>query len=249
MKSDRSPFRSRRLKESNQLEVTVPGLKSPVYLRAETSDLPTFHQVFDRRDYDHFDMVEQPRVIIDAGANIGLSSVYFANRFPKATIIALEPEESNFGILQKNTKAYDGVMSINAALWRADTVLDLIDPDEGHWAFQTQEVTNNHSLRVLQKAEAITVSSIMDAFKIEFVDILKLDVEGAEREILDHSSQWIGSVGLIIVELHERFKKGCEQSFDSIRNHFDSQWVVGENIFLSTTRKCRPVWPHTDNGD
>lgn len=65
---------------------------------------------------------QSPRVIVDAGANIGLTAVYFANQFPAARILALEPESSNYALLCKNTAAYP-----QAALWSSTATLDLVD--------------------------------------------------------------------------------------------------------------------------
>src|SRR5438477_12484313 len=83
----------------------TPALKHPVYLRFGTTDAWVFKEVLLDSEYDFLPPIS-PKVIVDAGANIGLSSIFFANKFPEATIYALEPEESNFQLLEKNASAY-----------------------------------------------------------------------------------------------------------------------------------------------
>jgi len=86
---------------NNLIKVRIKKIKAPFFLRLKTTDLPTFDQVFFYKEYD-FDTAKSPNIIIDAGANIGLAAIYFANRYPNAKIIALEPEQSNFRILKEN---------------------------------------------------------------------------------------------------------------------------------------------------
>jgi hypothetical protein len=104
------------------VEVQVPGLPHPVVVRSGTADLSTFEHIFIWEAYD----LEYPtnvRNVVDAGANTGLAAAYFANRFPDATIISLEPESANFSLLERNTAAYRNVIPLHAALWREDTTL------------------------------------------------------------------------------------------------------------------------------
>src|SRR5436190_21998125 len=83
----------------------LAGIRHPVYVRIGTTDLSVLKQVLVERQYD-FSLPVTPKVIVDAGANIGLSAVFFANKYPAAVIFAIEPEESNFKVLEKNVSAY-----------------------------------------------------------------------------------------------------------------------------------------------
>jgi hypothetical protein len=82
----------------NILKISHEEYKTPFYIRNETSDVYVYKGVIEKKEYG-FSTESSPHIIIDAGANIGLSSIYFANRFPEAKIIAIEPEESNFRLL------------------------------------------------------------------------------------------------------------------------------------------------------
>lgn len=185
-------------------------------------------------------MSTTPRVIVDAGANIGLASIYFANRFPDTKIIAIEPEENNYRILKQNVAEYVNVVPVCAALWHMDTILEVVDIGRGEWAYMTRShsgIGEDH-FEIRNKTRAITVNTLMNEYSIDHIDILKMDIEGSEREVLLEPSSWIEKVGCLIVELHERMKPGCNSSFDNIRGGFDHEWCQGENIYLARSRAC-----------
>ena len=216
------------------ITVNWPGIRYPFYLRCRTSDLPTFDQVFIRQDYV-FDVEKTPAVIVDAGANIGLASIYFASKFPDSHIIAIEPEASNFDMLKKNVAPYSNITPVNAALWNRNEEINLVDPGLGKWGFMTQgENYKEEGLgRVTHRVQGMTIDKIMDDNHLEKIDILKLDIEGAEREVFIDSSSWINKVNALIIELHERMKSGCNRTFYKNSEGFDNEWQYGENIYLS----------------
>ncbi len=115
-------------------------------MRLNTSDFPTFDQVFIQQEYD-FDISRAPKVIVDAGANIGLASIYFANKYPDAKIIAIEPEQSNFKLLEMNVSPYPNVIPVQAALWNKNEDINLIDPGLGKWGFMT-EIKNAYTASI-----------------------------------------------------------------------------------------------------
>ncbi len=220
------------------IKVDWQDIKFPFYLRIKSSDIPTFNQVFMSQAYD-FETSDDPKVIIDAGANIGLTSIYFANKYPESKIIAIEPEINNYEMLKKNVASYSNVITINAALWSENEKIDLIDPGRGHWGFMTQPEEHQEEFlgKTSHKVQGMTIDKIMENHSLEKIDILKIDIEGAEREVFMDSSPWIGKVDALIIELHERMKSGCNRSFYNGSNGFDDEWKHGENIYLSK-RKC-----------
>lgn len=214
--------------------VELEGLPAPLYLRLRSSDVPTFEQVFEHQEYD-FEVVHEPRVIVDAGANIGLASIWFASRFPDATIIAIEPEASNFELLKRNVAAWPNVIPLQAALWHRNEEISLLDPGYGHWGFMTESSQAEGGIQVAVRhtVEALTLDRLMERFDLETIDILKVDIEGAEKEVFSDTSAWIERVEAIIIELHERMKDGCNRSFYSATAGFRDEWSLGENIYLS----------------
>jgi FkbM family methyltransferase len=218
------------------VKVSVPGIKHPVALRLKTSDLHTYGKIFAEEEY-LLSPRETPKTIIDAGANIGLASIYFANKFQEATIIAIEPEESNFLLLKANTAPYRRIIPIQAALWCDNGSINLVNPGNGgewgKWGFQTQKLAEKNANKVCHQVQAVTVESIMRDHGMNFIDILKIDIEGAEKEVFTDASSWIDKVGVIIIELHEGLKTGCNRSFYNATNDFQVEWLQGENFFVA----------------
>lgn len=208
--------------------------KYPFRLRIPSSDVSTYQQVFINKEYD-FLTEPPPQVIIDAGANIGLASIYFANKYPNAKIIAIEPEQSNFELLKENLAPYSGVIPIQAALWNKNEEINLIDPGLGKWGFMTEmkHPTKNPPDNTCHTVMAITVDKLMKEYDLTKIDILKIDIEGAEREVFSNTTSWIEKIDSIIIELHEHMKIGCNRSFYCGSNGFANEWKQGENVYLS----------------
>jgi FkbM family methyltransferase len=217
-------------------EIRRSDLKHPVFLRVPSTDVLAYREVILNEEYKVPPMIS-PKFIVDAGANIGLTSVYFASKFPDARIIAIEPEEKNFQLLLKNVAPYPGVVPINAALWSHTGSIQLIDPRRGNWGFQTvAHKSDKATAETGRSIAAVTVGNLLEQYGVEQIDILKMDIEGAELEVFRESSAWIGRVNLLIVELHERLKPGCLRSFYNGSNGFDKEWQQGENTWLMRHR-------------
>jgi FkbM family methyltransferase len=227
-----------RASRSNRvISVQPAGVRAPFKLRVPSTDVLTYKQVFLDNEYD-FRAVEGPQVIVDAGANIGLASILFANRFPQAKVFAIEPEHDNFNLLADNTRSYDNIVPLQAALWGENTTIHLTDPGDGAWGFMTEPAGEGHAVT------AITVDRLMRDNGIDHIDILKVDIEGAEKEVFADTSAWIDRVGSIIVELHERQKGGCSRSFYNATAGFPHEWLHGENVYISRPGVLAPLATH-----
>lgn len=149
-----------------------------------------------------------PRTIVDAGANIGLTAVFFATKYPSSKIIAVEAEASNFIMLQKNVAPYPNISPIHAAIWSRDGEIAVGQPDSssgagGEWAFVTHEGDGD-------RVRAVTMRTLMDETEIDELDLVKMDIEGAEKEVFK-STEWLESVKCLMIELHDRFVPGCSE--------------------------------------
>ena len=220
------------------LRMTWPGVRHPFWVRVPSSDVPTLDQIQVRREYE-FEVDRAPEVIIDAGANVGLASIYFASRYPGARILAIEPEAGNLELLERNVAAYPNVTVVRAALWHENAPLDLVDPGLGQWAFMTQgRGEAEHYGPHVHEVQGITLDTLCRDHGLERIDILKMDIEGAEREVFADPSAWIGKVDTLIVELHDRMKPGCSRSFYDGSRGFGREWRQGENVYLARERSC-----------
>tara|TARA_R110001599_G_C12253726_1_gene659852 strand:- start:1108 stop:1854 length:747 start_codon:yes stop_codon:yes gene_type:complete len=217
-----------------QMTLDLERIKYPFILRNNSSDVPTFRQIFIDNEYN-FNVTKPPEVLIDAGANIGLASIYFSNKYPNAQIISIEPEESNFQLLKSNTASYKNIIPIQAALWSENGKVNLLDPGLGHWGFMTgsTNTAGNSFGSQCHEVKSVTVDRIIEDYGLDNIDILKIDIEGAEKEVFRDTSAWILKVNSLIIELHERMKQGCNRSFYNGSNGFDNEWKQGENIYLT----------------
>lgn len=221
---------------SRQEEVAlhIPGLKEKVFLRKRTSDDAAFNQVFVELDYAApFLKNFSPKVIVDAGAYVGYSAVYFTNKYPDAQIIAIEPEDSNFNLLEKNTQAYPNIKRVKAAIWSKKAKLQSANVNEREWGFRVQESEyskTDHSKFI----PSVTIPEIMEIYGLDSIDILKIDIEGAERELFSENCEaWITKCKVIVIELHDRFAPGCSKAFYSALSNIPfRQYIRGENVFV-----------------
>lgn len=169
-------------------------------------------------------------LIVDGGANIGLSSVLFAEQVPDALIVAIEPEPENFVLLVKNTEGLP-VVPVPAALMRNPGWVEIEDPGDGAWAFRTRSADQTSSNTV----SALSVDEILTAHSESCLPfIVKIDIEGAEKDVFDGPAEWVDLVPLIIVELHDWMLPKARSSQPVLRRLLESDRdfvMVGENLF------------------
>jgi FkbM family methyltransferase len=186
-----------------------------VHLRMDTSDFCAYRDVliFQTKCYDPSIPDFKPNTIVDAGAHIGMASIRFALKYPAARIIAIEPEPSNFAALIRNTAPYQTITPIQAALWREDGEVSLgASTAHPKGAFQIVE----HGQ---QRARAITMATVMREAGVDSIDLLKVDIEGAEIEVFE-SCPWLRSVHVMAVELHDRMRPGCSSAVNNAAGDF-----------------------------
>jgi FkbM family methyltransferase len=133
--------------------------------------------------------------IIDAGANIGLSVRYFKGLYPDATIVAYEPDPAIFQILTRNVAAMPGVELRQAAAWTEETTLTFYT--EGSLAGSTEI-----DFLGLQKPVAVQAESLKTELQKRPVDFLKIDIEGAENEVLFDIKDELDDVDHLFFEYH-----------------------------------------------
>ena len=222
--------------KNGELAIQFRNVNYPVYLRYNTTDIGAFDQIFYHNfysfNYEHY--LKNIKTIIDGGANIGLASVYFKNQFPEATIIAVEPEDSNFRQLIKNTKSYSSIFCEQLGIWNKSCPLKVEDKyKSGNWGFVVEEVSNENESNV----RGISIDDLMQKYNLAEVDILKLDIEGAELELFSENYQWLSKVRMLIIETHDFMRKGTSKAlFKAIIDYNFSVHLCRENIvFINDT--------------
>jgi len=182
----------RALKSKKTMSVKVRSFQdeTSVNLRPCDSDLFVLSQVAGWQDYqvdnlrkdslnelsEKWSANREEPVIIDAGANVGYSSLYFADAYPAATVLAIEPDERTFEELVKNVARHPRIFPINGALWSNDRGVDLRSAKDDSWSNRVIAGSGG------PKVPSFTIEGVIKQVQRGRILILKLDIEGAERE-------------------------------------------------------------------
>lgn len=182
------------------------------YLEKNSSDSQVFNQIILNEEYNKvlelINTYDLPIFnMIDAGSNIGLTSIYFNSYFPNLNIIALEPNQQNFNKMNTNIKKNNlkTVKILNNALYGKRTLLSEGSPynDGKDWSFRLVE--NSDITGALNEYEALDISSLMNDFNLDIIDFLKMDIEGGEFSVFEYKSDltWLNKTRLLAIEIHE----------------------------------------------
>jgi len=219
-----------KLKMSGRRTLNVPGIKHPIMLRGSKADKITFKEIFMRKEYAvELPASITPEFIIDGGANIGFTSIFFANRYPAARILSIEPDADNFKSLVENTKPYANITPVQSALWHRRETIHVVDRGYGERGFMIDRDAEGTTL------QAASIVDLMEEYKLPHIDILKMDIEGSEKEVFEEGySQWLPRTKCLIVELHDRMKPGCSKAlFKALVQYDFSMSIRGENLVFT----------------
>ena len=179
----------------------------PLYARLGSSDLEVFGQIYVDREYSVLDELRDVDVVVDCGAYVGYSSAYFLSRFPKCTVIAVEPNPANQELLRRNLAPYGArVRVLEAAVWSHDGVLAPGEDtyrDGREWTFHVTDGLDGEGAAV----RSVTMPQLLGMAGGE-ISILKMDVEGAEAQIFADDPGWLDAVNTLVIELHDESPYG-----------------------------------------
>jgi FkbM family methyltransferase len=232
-------FLTRYLTQSGTIAFTVPGYGACRFqARKGTSDVRVFNAVILRRSYRLPVELPDVRFIVDAGANAGYSVLYFANAYPQARILAIEPDQANFAMLSENVKPLGRVSVFQGALWHVKTKLSIQNPDAPKTAITVGAGDANSGT-----VDTLTMAGIIAEHG--HIDLLKIDIEGAEKELFeDPNLGWLDHVGCLVIELHDFFRLGCSMAFYRAISRLEFvQYVSGDNVIIlfKKTRQAAPA--------
>jgi FkbM family methyltransferase len=164
-------------------------------------DLFVLYEVLSRSPYFIPDSLLDPdsvRTAVDCGANIGIASLYLAGRYPKATIYSIEPHPENFRLLVRNTAQVKRVVPLQACVVGTPGQQMFITTDRPGWG----NTTGAEGLGV--PVPSITIGKLCDRFSLQTIDLLKVDIEGAERQLFA-DAKFMRSVRLAVLDLHDGY--------------------------------------------
>lgn len=184
-----------------ELILTMAGRRVPLAMRA--SDVYTLAEVLHEGQYDIARRLPGAPFVVDAGANIGVASLWFLAARPRCRLLAVEPEAANFALLEHNLRAAPGAVAVRAALGREEGTVELFVA--GHGALHTTrpEVAAGAGAS-RETVPARRLDRLLEESGEERVDLVKLDVEGAELDALEGLGSWVERVERIAGEVHER---------------------------------------------
>ncbi|MES2678881.1 MAG: FkbM family methyltransferase [Bacteroidota bacterium] len=153
-----------------------------------------------------FSSASNPPYIIDCGANVGTSVYYFNKLYPDAKIIAFEADKAVFGVLKKNISQMQGnIEAVNKAVWDKNGVIDFfIDGSDAG-----SVLSGNSKGRKV----SVETTGLRDYLNTR-VNFLKIDIEGAERQVLENCADLLNNVDNIFIEYHSVWNK--KQDLDVI---------------------------------
>lgn len=184
----------------------------------------TYEEIFVREIY-RFDAATPSPLIIDCGANIGLSILYFKKIFPAARIIGFEPDPHNFNLLQKNLlqnpRLNEYISLVKKALWINNNGITF--QAEGTEGSKINEQAAEGTTRV----ETQDLNELLAGF--DFVDFLKVDIEGAENKVIPAAKDQLHKVKNLFLEYH-----GKTQELNQLNRLLEMIEDLGFSVYMST---------------
>lgn len=203
--------------------VTARKVQRPLFVRPFTSDIHVFRQVFANLEYKPVESLVSPdsALIVDCGANVGMSGAYLLSEFPNARLIAVEPDRTNCELLRLNLKQFgERAIVVEGAIWPVQETLKISDSvfrDGQHWSRQVER-SEADGLGI----RGYTINEILEIASSDSIWLLKVDIERAEIELFGRQCEsWIDKVNNIAIELHD---EECENVF--FRGIGDRPWRI-----------------------
>jgi FkbM family methyltransferase len=207
----------------------LPGYRDPIFMRAGSSDAYVIEQIFLDRQYSCVDNEPDVNTIIDCGANIGLATFYLLHRYRHARAIVVEPDAGNMALCRLNLEPFkDRVTFLQAGLW--DTAQPMIVErgayrDGEEWSFQVRPAKTNE----IADFESVTLPELV-RLAGGAVDIVKIDIEGAEYHVFNAAdTSWLSAVKTIVMEIHDW---NCQSAVAKAMQSFDFSMSKHEELTI-----------------
>ena len=171
-----------------------------IYCRSGLSDLGVVFDTFVGRYHLPPDTLHPVNTILDLGSNIGLTMAHYAALYPRARILGVELDGANCELCRKNIELFgDRSKVMHAAVWHEPGEIRYGGARESGYAIVTGEGKG-----IKSTVRAVSVESLIDELDVPVVDFMKVDIEGAEKEVLRNAEAWIHRVRCLKVEVHPR---------------------------------------------
>ncbi len=223
--------------------------KTKVYFRNQNhSDFDVFKQIFNSEEYkvlvsiikNNYKFNFKETILIDAGANVGYTTVYFSKRFNFSKVFCIEPSESNLQILKKNIELINESSDIkilpNALCGERNLKFELDNNfrDGKDWSTTIKEKKEG-------RIEGITINEIMTSYNLETITVLKVDIEGAERFVFNEKCDlsFLDKTVIIALEIHDEFN--IRESIYSILKKYSFILLESGELTIGINKKLLNV--------
>jgi FkbM family methyltransferase len=181
----------------------LPNGKHSVYLRTLSGDLGIFYEVFWLQIYLlEIERKDNRLIIVDAGAHIGMASLFFLQHYKTASVYSIEPDSSNVRLLRKNLSAEIAgrqVTVIPCAISEKEGTALL---DNSGWSYNSKLKESSHLSVEGEYVTVRTMESIIREYNINHIDLLKIDIEGSESGLFANKPDWLKLVEILMIEIH-----------------------------------------------
>lgn len=165
-------------------------------------------------------------IIVDAGANIGIASIWFNTTFPKAVVVAIEPDPENIKVLKENiADRASNVRVVGAAIGSRPGFVALNNPEGLSWAVQTERAESGCPI--------ISIDEIIDSVENGALFIVKVDIEGFENDLFSENLDWLKQAFAVFIEPHDWLLPGkyTSRSFQkAMASEVFELFLRGENL-------------------
>ncbi len=193
------------------IDLRIRQLKHrPIRIRAHSTDARVVFSTFVHRFHLPPKGVirDAPTLILDLGSNIGCTIAHLACLYPQASVVGVELDDENAGLCRRNISPWkDRCQVIEGAVWAEDGEVQYERREGCEDGFAAgAELPENGELRT---AKAISLNTLIAEIcsPDQFIDYVKMDIEGAEREVLRRNTEWAARVRSIKIELHGNYSK------------------------------------------
>ena len=206
-----------------QIVVSIDGM--PITIRKKTPDLEVALSSL-RGEFDCLKYLFEEGftgTIIDAGGYIGAAAIAISKIYPAAKVISIEPSSRNFLLLEQNLRDHHNIKALKAALTAKESpAVKLRNRKTGAWGYTTiSEPKDQPNAEEIEEVPTVSLSSIIADHGP--ISMMKIDIEGAERDLFRYNHEELSSVPVIFVELHDRIVQGCTEQFKIFSR---DRWIV-----------------------
>lgn len=181
-KAQRKRMREVRLRDGAQIRY-----------RLNKGDLHSIREIWFEDDY-RLPFANSSGVLLDLGANIGMASVWLVKKYSFHRVIAIEPDPTNAALVRDNFE----LNGINGQVLEA-----AVGPTEGTARFEFSDCSNLGRLSENgSPVQVISVDTILKKFAVKRFALIKIDIEGAEKDLFDGPTEWLAQTDAMIMELH-----------------------------------------------